>query len=114
MDATSLTSIIAGLGTVITVYFTLAKMKKAGMEERRQENRDVLERAREYADHKCNNTMNELENLEERLAQDIKHLDENYRKEIRAIDKKIDEVRNEIREHHAGLVNILTKMIEKD
>lgn len=55
-----------------------------------------------------------IEAIKESTEKDIAHLKETYNNEIKYLGQKLDDLRNEVHSQHSQLVQLLTKMIDKD
>jgi len=98
------------LGLVLAALFmisggvaTLYKMVNSLRIERDHENEKILKEAKEYADNKFNI-----------LSQEIEHQKDIHEGKIAELTDKIEQLREEMRRHHTQLVDLLTKMIDKD
>lgn len=98
------------LGLVLAALFmisggvaTLYKMASSMRKEREEENKKTLKEAKEYTDSKC-----------QVLEQEIKHQKDLHEGKIAELSEKIEQLREEMRRHHTQLVDLLTKMVEKE
>ena len=92
----ALVFIAGGMGTI---YKAMSSIRK----EREEENKKVLELAKEYSDQKYHT-----------LEQELKYHKEIHEGKVAELSEKIEALREEMRRHHNQLVDLLTKMIEKD
>lgn len=102
-------------GAILTIQKILANAKK----ERESESAKILQDAKEEISsvkHKLEarieSVKSELKALEASTAKDFNHIRETYNGEIRNLGEKIEELRGELRDQHAQLVQLLSKMIE--
>jgi hypothetical protein len=86
-------------GGIATLYKLASSMRK----ERDEENDKVLKEAKDYTDSKC-----------KILEQEIKHQKDLHEGKIAELSDKIEQLREEMRRHHGQLVDLLTKMVEKE
>lgn len=94
-----LSALIMILGGIATLYKMSSSMRK----ERDEENRKVLRESKEYTDSKY-----------KILEQELKYHKEIHEGKVSELSEKIEQLREEMRRHHGQLVNLLTKMVEKD
>lgn len=87
------------VGGVSTVYKMVNSLRK----EREEENERILRLANEYSDAKC-----------KILEQEIMYQKNLHEGKISELSDKIEQLREEMRNHHSQLVSLLTKMIEKE
>lgn len=86
-------------GGVATLYKLASSMRK----EREEENSKILAESKEYVDAKYRI-----------LEQEVKHQKDLHEGKIAELSDKIEQLREEMRRHHGQLVDLLTKMIEKE
>lgn len=98
------------LGLVLAALFmisggiaTLYKMVNSLRLERDRENEKILKESKEYTDNKF--TI---------LAHEIEHQKDIHEGKIAELTDKIEQLREEMRRHHTQLVDLLTKMIDRD
>jgi chromosome segregation ATPase len=98
------------LGLVLAALFmisggiaTLYKMINSLRSERDRENEKVLKESKEYTDNKFHV-----------LAQELEHQKDMHEGKIAELSEKIEQLREEMRRHHSQLVELLTKMIDKN
>lgn len=98
------------LGLVLSALFlisggiaTLYKMASSLRKEREEENYKTLLESKSYTDQKC-----------KVLEQELKHQKDLHEGKIAELSEKIEQLREEMRRHHTQLVDLLTKMIEKE
>jgi hypothetical protein len=86
-------------GGVATLYKLASSMRK----EREEENAKILSESKEYVDAKYRI-----------LEQEVKHQKDLHEGKIAELSDKIEQLREEMRRHHGQLVDLLTKMVEKE
>lgn len=98
------------LGLVLAALFmitggiaTLYKLSSSMRKEREEENDKILAEAKEYTDQKY-----------KVLEQEVKHQKDLHEGKIAELSEKIEQLREEMRRHHGQLVDLLTKMVEKE
>lgn len=92
---TALVMIAGGVGTIYKAMNSLRK-------EREDENKKVLNDAKDYTDQKHSS-----------LEQELKYHKEIHESKVAELSEKIEALREEMRRHHGQLVDLLTKMISK-
>jgi len=98
------------LGLVLAALFmisggvaTLYKMASSMRKEREEENKKILQESKEYTNSKY-----------QVLEQELKHQKDIHEGKIAELSEKIEQLREEMRRHHTQLVDLLTKMIERE
>lgn len=128
-------ALIALAGAVVTfgtAWLTIRKINKEYQKDRLTESAKILQLAKEADERlktaweskrdimvqeinsKINSLEDRLENLEQSVAKDFAHVRETYNGEIRNLGDKIEDLRSELRNQHGQLVQLLTKMIDRD
>ena len=95
--------VLAALVIISGGVATLLKMTNSMRKEREEENKKVLNESKEYNDQKY-----------KVLEQERKHQKDIQEGKIAELSEKIEQLREEMRRHHSQLVELLTKMIERD
>jgi uncharacterized coiled-coil protein SlyX len=95
--------VLAALFMISGGVATLYKMASSMRKEREEENKKVLSESKEYTDSRC-----------KVLEQELKHQKDLHEGKIAELSEKIEQLREEMRRHHSQLVDLLTKMIEKE
>lgn len=98
------------LGLVLAALFmisggiaTLYKMINSLRTERDRENEKVLKESKDYTDNKVLV-----------LTQELEHQKDMHEGKIAELSEKIEQLREEMRRHHGQLVELLTKMIDRN
>jgi predicted Holliday junction resolvase-like endonuclease len=94
-----LAAIIMIMGGIATLYKLSSSIRK----ERDEENAKVLKESKEYTDSKY-----------KVLEQELKYHKEIHEGKVAELSDKIEQLREEMRRHHGQLVDLLTKMVEKE
>lgn len=117
-------SAIMGLAAAISAiggaYLTIRKIAKDAERQKKHHAAEILQSAKE-ADKALKNSLegriHELEvglkDLREDINKDIRHLKESYNVELKNLGEKIEALRDELRQQHAGILTLLNKMIDK-
>jgi hypothetical protein len=113
----SLGAIITALGTA---WLTVRKIAKDSEKQKQIQAAKILQAAKEadsllrtQLESKIHDLQTELKVLKESNEKDLNHLKETYNGEIKFLGQKIEELRSEVRNQHGQLVQLLSKMIEK-
>lgn len=111
-------------GFIIAVggaWLTVRKIIKDYRKEREHEAAKVIQEAKEAdallkakLETEISKIKSELRNLEANVNKDMNHLRETYNSEIRNLGLKIEDLRAELRNNTSQIVNLLTKMIDRD
>jgi uncharacterized membrane-anchored protein YhcB (DUF1043 family) len=98
------------LGLVLAALFmisggiaTIYRMAHSLREERDRENEKVVKECKDYTDNKFGI-----------LKQELEHQKDMHEGKIVELSEKIEQLREEMRRHHGQLVELLTKMIDKN
>lgn len=86
-------------GGVGSLYKVTNSMRK----EREEENEKILDTSKQYTDAKFF-----------MLEQELRYQKEMHEGKIAELSEKIEQLREEMRRHHGQLVDLLTKMIDKN
>lgn len=105
------------LGTlVVTIQKILRNVKK----ERDEDAAKILQAAKEEdnalkakLEAKVEAISVKLNNLEMSVEKDMSHLRETYTSEIKNLGEKIENLRDELRQQHSGLIELLSKIVGK-
>jgi len=117
MDWISISGGIAAVATaVVTVQKVLKNLKKA----HELHNAKILQAAKEdlsVAKIKLEARIEALEHslvaLKEGVSRDIAHVKETHSNELKNLGEKIGEIRQELRDQHAQILQLLTALIDK-
>lgn len=111
-------------GAIVTfggAFHTIQKVRKSIREEKDAEMSKILREAKEEMalvraelESKINETKIQLKNLEFNIGKDIDHIKEAHAQEIRILSDKIQSLRDELREQHVGILQLLNKLIDKN
>ena len=95
--------VLAALFTISAGIATLYRMINSLKEERDRENNKILKEAKNYTDVRFYG-----------LEQELSHQKDMHEGKIAELSEKIEQLREEMRRHHGQLVELLTKMIDKN
>lgn len=113
----SLAAVVSAVGGA---YMTIRKIANDAEKHKKQHSAAILQAAKE-ADNtlkiSLENRIHELEtslrDLKEDIDKDMNHLKETYTNEIKNLGEKIENLRDELRQQHTGILTLLNKMIDK-
>lgn len=113
----SLAAVVSAVGGA---YMTIRKIVNDSEKHRKQHSAAILQSAKE-ADNtlklSLEGRIHELEtslrDLRGDIDKDINHLKESYNTEIRNLGEKIENLRDELRQQHSGILTLLNKVIDK-
>ena len=113
---------IAGMVTTIgTAIYTVQKIARGAKKDREEHEAKILQAAKEE-DSTLRSEMNakikaqkvEIDNLKENFDKDIAHLRETHEGQIANLGEKIENLRDELRGQHAGIIGLLSKLVDKN
>jgi sensor domain CHASE-containing protein len=103
-------------GAIITIQRIHANSRK----ERDVESAKTVQVAKEEMaileaklEGKINSLKAQVKNLESNVNKDLEHLKEVHSSEIKVLAGKIEELRDELRAQHVGILNLLNKLVDK-
>ncbi len=121
VNITTLMSVAAATTALGGAWLTIRKIAKDNDRRKKQYTAEILQSAKEAdqslkvrLESKVHELEIQLRTLKENVDKDITHLRETYNGEIKFLGQKIEELRSEVRNQHAQLVQLLTKMIDKN
>ena len=103
MNYETLGLVVAALIMIGGGIGSLYKVTNSMRKEREDENEKILETAKQYTDSKFF-----------MLEQELRYQKEMHEGKIAELSEKIEQLREEMRRHHGQLVDLLTKMIDKN
>src|ERR1035437_2028160 len=105
---------------IATLVVTLQKVFKNFRKERDEYAAKVMQAAKEddavikaKLEAKIEALSVKINSLEASVNKDMAHLKETYTSEIKNLGDKIENLRDELRQNHSGLIDLLTKMVAK-
>ena len=105
---------------IATLVVTLQKVFKNFRKERDEYAAKVIQAAKEddavikaKLEAKIEALSVKINSLEASVNKDMAHLKETYTSEIKNLGDKIENLRDELRQNHSGLIDLLTKMVAK-
>lgn len=119
-DYTTLLELAGAVTTIGGAIITIRKIIKESHKAKKESVAEILHAAKE-ADHEMRIELEskiqalgtKLSTLELSVEKDLSHLKEAYTSEIKNLGGKIEDLRNELRQQHAGLLDLLTKLVGK-
>ena len=121
INMSTILSIAAIVTAVGGAWLTVRKIAKDLERQKKLHTTEILQAAREADSSlrtKLEGRIHELEidmkSIKENHQKDIAHMKETYNGELRFLGQKIEELRSEVRNQHGQLVQLLSKMIEKN
>lgn len=120
IDLTTIGSIAAAFTAIGGAWLTLRRINRYSDKQKKDQRESVLKEAKEYdlqlrmkIDNKIHDLEIQLEVMRETHEKDLTHLRETYNGEIKFLGQKIESLREEVRLQHTQLVQLLSKMIER-
>lgn len=112
----------AGLVTAVgTAIYTVQKVtknlktdKKEFKAEILQESFEADEKNKAELESKINALRTQLDTLSDSVEKDLAHLQQTQEGEIKALGEKIEHLRHELRAQHTSLINLVTKLIDRN
>lgn len=101
------------LYTVIKIIAEIKKSHKADTEKLLQEAKELDNIIKSKLETKISLLEIEVNNLRESVKKDLFNLKENHSVELKNLSEKIENLRNDLQQQHAGILSLLTKLIEK-
>lgn len=105
---------------VATLVVTLQKVFKNFRKEREEYAAKIIQMAKEddqaikaRLEAKIEALSQKLDSLELSVNKDMDHLKETYTSEIKNLGEKIENLRDELRQQHSGLIELLSKIVGK-
>lgn len=113
----SLAGIITAVGGA---WLTIRKISKDLQKSQEENNNEILKLAKndllvkeQQLESKILSLEDKVENLEKGFQKDLEYLKESHNMEIKNLGEKIESLREEIQRQHAGVLNLLTKMLDQ-
>jgi hypothetical protein len=121
LNISSLVSIAATITALGSAFLTVRKVISNLEKKRKAQKEDILREAIKSDDalsvkltNKIHDLDTEIKTMKQDHSKDIAHLKETYNGEIKFLGQKIEELRSEVRNQHAQLVQLLSKMIDRN
>lgn len=122
MDLNTIIGISAGAVTTLGAIYTFYRHIRNGIQvKKEQERRDILKIAKDEMEKIESELLEKIKKLEIELeaqklnvSRDLEHLREIYNAEIRALGEKIEDLRKDLSDQHSAMVNLLTKLVNKN
>ena len=121
IDLNTAVESFAGVVTAVgSVYGAVRHFMISSKRKRESYQQFILEKAKEEltkVELSLNDKIKVLEldlaNHKESISNDIFHMKEVYNTEIKVLGQRIEELRQDLSQQHQGLVNLLTRLIDK-
>jgi formylmethanofuran:tetrahydromethanopterin formyltransferase len=101
------------------VYTAVKKWIKHSADKKEKYKQDILSQARSETEkfkveleEKIEKLETEIETQKQSIYKDIGFLKESYSNEIKNLTEKIDNLRDELKTQHTGILSLLTKLID--
>lgn len=112
---------VAGAVTVIGgSWLTIRKIQKDADASKKAHTDEILKMAKDEIALKekdlqarLNAMDTRIDSLESNIEKDLSHLKETYNGELKNLATKIEDLRSELKQQHVSVVNLLSKMIDK-
>lgn len=121
VSISALLSVAAMITAVGTAWLTIRKVVKDAEKQKKIQSATILQSAKEAdsilntrLENKIHDLQSEMRVMKESHDKDLEHLKETYNGELKFLGQKIEELRSEVRNQHGQLVQLLSKMIEKN
>lgn len=115
--------VASSVGTMIaigTLILTIQKILRNLKKSKSEHSARILQAAKEednqlriQLESKIELIRSHVENLEANINKDMGHLKETYTSEIKNLGEKIENLRDELRQQHSGLIELLSKIVGK-
>jgi ABC-type phosphate transport system auxiliary subunit len=110
--------IITALGgawyTILKIIRELRKSRKASDDKILDEAREISEALKAKLEARIDILESDLSNLKSNVAKDILHIKEIQSSEIKALGDRIEALREELKTHSTGILNLLTQLVNKN
>ena len=101
------------------IYAVLKKWYRHSQEKKAKYRQDILNEAsseaikfKEELEEKIKKLETELDTQKQNIYKDTGYLKESHSNEIRNLTEKIEELREDLKIQHVGILNLLTKLID--
>lgn len=120
LSITTITTIATFISVVGGALLTIRRIASNYEKSKRSHAASIIQLAKE-ADNliktelniKIHNLELKVKNHKESTDKDLLHLKETYNNEIKFLGQKIEELRNELLQQHSGIVQLLSKLVDK-
>lgn len=123
MDFTSYNSIITPTGIITgiaTAWYSVQKVVREIHKSRKNASDKILEEAKDF-DKQLKDKLearidlldNQINVLKENVAKDLANAKDSHSIELRALSDKIEALRDELKTQSVGILNLLTKLVDK-
>lgn len=112
---------LAGAITVLgTSFLTIRKIAKDTAKTRKEHAAEILHEAKEQdalikakLEARIESLKADLSSLKLSVEKDMEHIKETYTSEIKNLGEKIESLRSELRSQSAGIIELLSKLVDK-
>jgi len=119
VDFSSIMTVAGSIVTLGTCVITIQKILKNIKKDREEHNAKILQAAKEEvsaARSKLEGRIRALEadldNLKDTVSRDLEHVKETHSSELKNVSEKIKEIRQELRDQHSQILQLLTTLID--
>src|ERR1700686_3566149 len=119
MEYFNLNTIVSLTGAITAVcgsILAFQRLSKGAKKDREHEAQKILEQAREEdlvikskLESQIDTLNAKIENLELNTEKDLQHIKEIYASDIKSLGEKVDQVREQLNDQHAGVLSLLSK-----
>lgn len=120
LNMSTIMGIAAAISTIGGAYMTIRKIAKDAERRKKLHSAEILQAAkmedkalRQALEARMHELENGLKDLRQDINKDIKYLKESYNVELKNLGEKIENLRDELRIQHTGILSLLNKMIDK-
>ncbi len=110
--AAAVTAIGGAVATIQHIYMNFKRKREHYRQSIVDQAKNELDLMRQSLEIKINNLEAELESQKESVAKDLGFLKETYSNEIKGLAEKIENLRSDLSTQHAGLVALLTRLVD--
>jgi peptidoglycan hydrolase CwlO-like protein len=119
VDFSSLMTYAGFLVAVATIIVTVQKILKNVRKSRDEDSAKILQAAKEEIssarsklEGRIKALEGDLDNLKESMSRDLEHVKETHQSELENVSGKIQEIRQELRDQHIQIIQLLTSLID--
>lgn len=118
MDFLTIAGTVATVGTAIIaiqkIFKNIKKSREEHAEKILQEAKDAASVSNVKLEGRLDALEADLEGLKASVAKDIAYTQSSYKAALKSVEGKIADARQELRDHHAQIMQLLTALIEKE
>lgn len=120
LNMTTLLSVAGAISVLGGAWLTVKSIAKESERSKKNQSASILQSAKEadsVLKSKLESKINELESqikaYQDIAEKDIEHLKETYNNEIKNLGEKIENLRDEVNNHHTQIIQLLSKMLDR-